>query len=614
VLDCLEIMLKVLNRRARATGVPAPNTNTENLPQIPMREILPRLFAYLRPYRRRMAFTILIYMMCVTIAQLYPFIDRTLIDQYIAVRYIDQSFYVLIGGAVVLHIINYSGFMLRSLSIVRISQSLLFDLRSQLFHHVQHLSFNFHEAWPVGKTMSRFLSDISTINDFLTNQVAMLFHDATSAVIVIVLMFIIEPGLAFVALVTLPVLVGVAAYLRPRIHKGWERFREYNTRFNIFLSENISGMRVIQSFVREPVNFGQFKNSNSTLVKSWLDVTTLSARLGPIVELTRAAGLAAVLYVASYQIGLSASLTVGTLVAFTSYINALWGPISTFTNVYLVLQATVASAEKVFELLDTQPKVMDAPDARVLPRVQGDIVLDQVTFSYDGARDVLHDVNLHMAPGQLVALVGQTGSGKTTIASLINRFYDVRGGSIRVDGIDIRSVTQASLHAQIAVVLQEPFIFTDSILNNIRYGRPQATVPEVIEAAKLANCHDFIEKLPEGYNTLAHERGSQFSGGQRQLLSIARAILADTPILVLDEATSAVDTQTEMLIQEALERLMQGRTAIVIAHRLSTIRKAEQIIVLRDGQVMEIGNHESLVNKPEGYYARLVRAQMTGEH
>jgi ATP-binding cassette subfamily B protein len=603
-------MLKVIAKRARR---PVDSKIDSDLPQMPTGEVLKRLFTYLHPYRRRMVSTILVYMMCVTIAQLYPFIDRILLDDYIAKSNIDRTFYMIVAVAVVLHIINYAGFMVRSLSIVGISQDLLFDLRSQLFYHVEHLSFNFHEVWPVGKTMSRFLSDISTLNDFLTNQLAALFHDATSAVIVVILMFVIDPGLALVALATLPVLLIAAMYVRPRIHQGWEVVREYNTRFNIFLAENIAGMRVIQSFVRESVNYSQFRESNGKLTRSWMNVTGISAWLGPIVELTRAAGLAAVLYVAANQAGLSGSLTVGTLVAFTSYINSLWGPISTFTNVYLQLQSTLASAEKVFELLDNQPKVRDLPDARVLPRIKGEITLDHVTFSYDNTRDVLHDVSLNIEAGQLLALVGQTGSGKTTIASLINRFYDVTGGRILVDGIDIRNVTQQSLHSQIAVVLQEPFIFTDTILNNIRYGRPGASMEDVINAAKMANCHDFIAKLPEGYDTLAHERGSQFSGGQRQLISIARAILSDTPILVLDEATSAVDTQTEMLIQEALERLMKDRTSIVIAHRLSTIRKADQIVVLRDGVIVEKGNHETLVNKPEGYYARLVHAQMAGE-
>jgi ATP-binding cassette subfamily B multidrug efflux pump len=594
-------------------GAPAEKKKAV-LSTMPPRQVVGRLLTYLRPYRRRMITTIAIYMMCVTIAQFYPFIDRILIDNYIAAKVIDQGFYAVIIGAIFLHIINYTGFMARSLSITRISQDLLFDLRSQLFHHVERLSFNFHELWPVGKTMSRFLSDVSTLNDFLTNQIATLFHDSTSAVIIIILMFVINPGMALVALVTLPILAIAAAILRPRIHAGWEIVREYNTRFNIFLAENISGMRVIQAFVRELTNYNQFRQSNDTLVRSWLHVTNLSARLGPIVEITRAAGLAAVLYVASYQVGLTTTLTVGTLVAFISYINSLWGPVSTFTNVYLVLQATMASAEKIFELLDTQPKVMDAPNAPDLPHAIGEITLDHVTFSYDGARNVLHDINLTFEAGRLVALVGQTGSGKTTIASLINRFYDVTGGRILIDGHDIRSVTLKSLHSQIAVVMQEPFIFTDTIMNNIRYGRPTASLAEVIEAAKMANCHDFLAKLPEGYDTLAHERGSQFSGGQKQLISIARAILADTPILVLDEATSAVDTQTEMLIQEALERLMKGRTAIVIAHRLSTIRKAAQIVVLKEGQIVEIGNHESLVNMPDGYYARLCRAQMVDEH
>lgn len=596
-------MLRAITQRAER------QRKADDPPPLPASYVLGRLFKYLKPYRKRMALTVSIYVICVVIAQLYPYIDRILLDQYIAKRFMDQSFYVIVAIAVVLHAINFGGFMARSLSIVRISQDLLFDLRSQLFHHVEHLSFNFHESWPVGKTMSRFLSDISTLNDFLTNQIANVFHDSASAVIVVILMFVIEPGLALVALITLPILAIAALYLRPLIHKGWDRVREYNTRFNIFLAENIAGMRVIQAFVRENVNYDHFRASNTQLVQSWMYVITLSSRLGPIVEITRVAGLAAVLYVASYQIGLSATLTVGTLVAFTSYINALWGPISTFTNIYLVLQGTLASAEKVFELLDTLPKVREAPDAKALPRIQGEIVLDHVTFSYDGSRNVLHDVNLNIAPGQLVALVGQTGSGKTTIASLINRFYDVTGGRILLGGHDVRDVTLPSLHAQIAVVLQEPFIFTDSILNNIRYGHPNATLDMVTEAAKLANCHDFIAKLPDGYNTLAHERGSQFSAGQRQLLSIARAILADTPVLVLDEATSAVDTQTEMLIQGALEHLMLGRTAIVIAHRLSTIRKADMIVVLKEGQVMETGNHESLLTIPDGYYARLVNAQ-----
>jgi ABC-type multidrug transport system fused ATPase/permease subunit len=281
---------------------------------------------------------------------------------------------------------------------------------------------------------------------------------------------------------------------------------------------------------------------------------------------------------------------------------------------YVVLQATLASAGKVFQLLDTRPVVTDAPDAIAMPRVQGEIVFDHVNFSYDQTRVVLNDVTFTIKPGQLVALVGQTGSGKTTIASLLCRFYDITGGRITVDGYDLRQVTQHSLRSQIGVVLQDPFIFTDTIANNIRYGRPGASLDEVIAAAKLANCHDFIMRLTDGYNSLAQERGAQFSIGQRQLLSIARAILSDPRILVLDEATSAVDTETEALIQAAFANLMTNRTAIVVAHRLSTIRKADQIVVLKAGRIVELGNHQSLVNQPNGYYASLVQAQAGGHH
>ncbi|MGQ9816057.1 MAG: ABC transporter ATP-binding protein [Candidatus Roseilinea sp.] len=584
-------------------------------PPQPALKTLRRVFHYLGPYKWRMAGTVSLYMACVAIAQIYPFIDRVLIDQHIAVGRIDGEFYLLVAIAVILHLINYAGFAVRTLSIVRISQRVLFDLRRELFRHVERLSFDFFESWPVGKIMARFQSDVTTLNEFLTNQLASIFHDAMSAMVVIAFMLAIDAGLAVVALLTLPALVGAALYLRPRMHAGWEAVREYATRFNIFLAENIAGMRVIQAFVREQVNFGQFIVANNQVVERWMKVISLNAWLGPIVEMTRAFGLAAVLYVAAHQIGATSTLTVGTLVAFAAYINALWGPISTFTNSYIVLQATLASAEKVFELLDTQPAVRDAPNAIAMPRVKGEIVFDHVWFSYDGSRMALKDITLRIPPGQLVALVGQTGSGKTTIASLVSRFYDVTQGRILIDGIDVRSVTQESLRRQqIAVVLQEPFIFTDTIANNIRYGRPAATMDEIIAAAKLANCHEFIDKLPEGYNTLAHERGSQFSLGQRQLMSIARAILADTPILILDEATSAVDTETEQLIQQALERLMAGRTSIVIAHRLSTIRKADQIVVLREGQIVEIGDHQTLASKADGYYARLVRAQMLGEH
>jgi ATP-binding cassette, subfamily B, multidrug efflux pump len=581
---------------------------------VPMRQTLARLFTYLRPYRRRMLFTLLIYAVCVTITQLYPYIDRILIDEHIAVNN-REGFLPLLALAAIVHLLNWSGVLVRSMSIQRISLHILGDLRRQLFHHVAGLSFRFHEKEPVGKTMTRFIGDANTLNDFLTNQIANVVNDLMSGVIVVALMFAINPVLTLIALFMLPILTMIGFYMRPRLYQGWERVRENMTRFNIFLAENIAGMRVIQAFSRQETNLGQFRRANDQVVDEWMKVIVLQAWFSPLVEITRSAALVIVLFVAANQLGLGGdALTVGTLVAFTAYINNLWAPISTLTNMYVVMQATLASAGKVFQLLDTQPVVTDAPNAYTLPPVNGEILFDHVAFNYGDMRPVIRDLSLRIEPGQLVALVGQTGSGKTTIASLLCRFYDVTGGRITVDSHDIREVTQESLRSQIGVVLQEPFIFSDTILNNIRYGRPEATLDEVMAAAKLANCHDVIMRLQDGYETVAHERGWQFSIGQRQLFSIARAILADPRILVLDEATSAVDTETEALIQDALEKLMASRTAIVIAHRLSTIRKADQIVVLKEGRILELGNHQTLVSQSGGYYAALVQAQASGAH
>ncbi|MCX6047020.1 MAG: ABC transporter ATP-binding protein [Chloroflexi bacterium] len=595
-------------------GIVKPITIADVDAAPPMRQTLARLFSYLRPYRRRMIFTLSIYVLCVTISQLYPFIDRKLIDEHIAINN-PNGFYPLLALATAAHAFNWFGVLIRSLLIQRISLGILVDLRRQLFHHVVELSFTFHEREPVGKTMTRFIGDANTINDFLTNQMASVVNDVMSGIVVIALMFAINPVLTVISLFMLPILTLLGLYMRPRLYNGWERVRENSTRFNIFLAENIAGMRVIQAFTRENTNLERFNQANNRVVVEWMKVIILQAWFSPLVELTRSLALVVVLYVAANQLGLGGTaLTVGTLVAFMAYINNLWSPISTLTNMYVVMQATLASAGKVFQLLDARPTVTDKPNAITMPRVKGEIVFDHVDFTYDNTRPVLNDVNFTIQPGQLVALVGQTGSGKTTIASLLCRFYDVTGGRILVDGHDVRDVTQRSLRAQIGVVLQEPFIFTDTIANNIRYGRPDASMEEVIAAAKLANCHDFIMKLTDGYDALAQERGAQFSIGQRQLLSIARAILSDPRILVLDEATSAVDTETEVLIQDAFASLMTNRTAIVVAHRLSTIRKADQIVVLKAGRILELGNHATLVQNPDGYYSALVRAQASAGH
>ncbi|RLT50396.1 MAG: ABC transporter ATP-binding protein [Chloroflexi bacterium] len=345
----------------------------------------------------------------------------------------------------------------------------MIDIRHQLFKHVIGLSMNFHEKEPVGKTMTRFLSDASALNDFLTNQVANVVHDVVSGLVVLALMFAINPGLTLIALFMLPILAAISLYMRPRLHNGWELVSASSTKFNIFLAENIAGMRIIQQFAREAVNLKQFHRANDTLVTEWMKVINLQAWFSPLVEITRGAALVIVVFTAARQLGLGGdTLTVGTLLAFTVYINNLWGPIGTLTNMNVVMQATLTSASKVFSLLDSQPTVTDAPNAIGLDRVSGRITFEDVNFGYSLHKLVLHNINLTVEPGELIALVGQTGSGKTTIVSLLCRFYDVTSGTIAVDQHDVRQVTQASLRQQIGVVLQEPFIFPAPTANNIR--------------------------------------------------------------------------------------------------------------------------------------------------
>ncbi|MGE5599284.1 MAG: ABC transporter ATP-binding protein [Bacteroidota bacterium] len=578
-------------------------------PVTPPWRLLLRTLSYLRPFKWLFALTLLLFTVCVAAWEAEPALDRLLLDRYIGPRRL-AGLYRMLGVAFAVHLVNIAGFYTRQRLLPHIGQKILFRLRQDLFAHLQTLSVRFHESDYVGRIMTRFLSDMTTLNEFATNILAYIVHEMVALAMVIGLMLAINARFALLVLTVLPVMVLLAVFLRPRIHRGWTLVRGYISAFNAFLAENISGVRTIQAFVREQENLRQFSQANSRLVRSWLSTARLQAAFAPAVELTRAAALALVLWAASSPLR-SEALTVGMLLAFMGYIDRMWMPIGSISNIYLQIQAAVTSAERVFALLDLRPEIADAPDAVEMPPIRGEVVFERVTFGYTPDQPVLKEIDLRIPPGATVAFVGATGCGKTTLTGLVHRFYDPQAGRVLVDGMDIRRVTQKSLRRQMGAVLQEPFIFSGTVLENIRYARPEAGLAEVERAARAVRAHEFIAKLPKGYETVLHERGAGLSVGQRQLIAFARALLADPRILVLDEATASVDSQTEADIQEGLRRLLAGRTALVVAHRLSTIRDADLIVVMSDGRLVEQGTHEELLALG-GRYAALYRAQFAG--
>ena len=582
---------------------------TEEIIERPFdREQFSRLMAFLRPYRRWVITTICLMVVGSAIGLAGPYLIKLAIDSYIEPR----NFH----GLVVLCLI-YGGFLLvnwvamhyRMKLMARIGQNVLHDLRHTLFSHIQKLSFKFYDGRPAGKIMVRLTNDVNALNQLLSSGVINVLTDSLTLLGIIGIMLTMEARLALASFVTLPLLILLSTRLRRLIREAWRVVRRKIANINAYLQESLSGIRVTQAFTREPENERHFIDINLDNLRSWMKAIRVNSVFGPLVELTGSVGTAVVFWYGTYLL-VHGELTVGTLVAFMSYQGRFWQPISNLSNFYTTLLVAMASSERVFEFLDTEPEVMDAPGVAKMPRIQGRVELDHVTFEYEKGRPVLHDVCLVAERGQTVALVGHTGSGKTSIVSLIARFYDVQGGRVLIDGRDVRSVELESLRSQVGIVLQDTFLFSGTIRDNIRYGRPDATDEEVEAAAKAVYAHDFISTFPEGYETEVRERGSRLSIGQRQLLSFARAVLADPRILILDEATSSIDTQTELLVQQALQRLLAGRTSFVIAHRLSTIREADKIICLDEGEIVEEGTHETLLAR-QGVYYGMLRAQFS---
>lgn len=490
-----------------------------------------------------------------------------------------------------------------------LGQRVILSLRRQLFEHVQGLAFDFFDQRPAGSVLVRIMNDVNSLQDLFTNGVINSITNLVTLVGIVIIMFSWNARLAVISMIIVPIMFILSTKLRVLIRRGWQSVRIRTSRMNAHLAEGIQGMRVTEAYVRQEENQKFFEGMNQDYFKTFRRATMLSGLFGPMVDFTSTVGTVLLLGYGIFMLAHhQAAITVGLLVAFLNYLGNFWTPISQLGQVYNTLLVAMASSERIFEYLDTEPGVKDREHSIVLPSIEGSVSFEDVVFQYDSSRKALDGINFTVTPGQTVALVGHTGAGKSTVMNLLSRFYEPTSGRILIDGIDINHVTIESLRSQVGVVMQDTFIFSGTIMDNIRYGRPDATDEEVIAAACAVYADPFIRAMEDGYHTEVRERGSRLSMGQRQLISFARAILADPRVLILDEATASIDTHTEYYIQLGLQTLLANRTSFVVAHRLSTIREADQILVFQEGKIVEQGNHASLMDQG-GYYHDLVEAQ-----
>ncbi len=571
------------------------------------RRVVSRMLAYLRPYAPRMALAFVLMLIASMLTLLIPYLLKVAIDQDITGRDVtglSQTALFLAGAFTGLYITTST----QQYLLAWVGQKVLATLRSQLFYRLQILPIGYHDTHVVGATVSHVINDVAEINELLSQGLITLFGDLLVLVGIIVVMVSLSPSLALLTFTVLPLMAVLTWWFSRRARLA---FRETRSRIAAVvggLAQDINGMRAIQAFSQERTMQERFDELNLRSRDANIQAISLSYTFLPAVEFLGMLATAIVLWFGGQAVS-QGKVTLGVVVAFLSYVTRFFQPIQELSRLYTTLQSAMAGGEQVLKILDAPLEVADHADAIEMPPISGRIELEQVSFRYrPDTPEVLHDISLVIEPGQTVALVGPTGAGKSSIANLIGRFYDVSEGTVRVDGIDIRTVTQASLHRQVRVVPQEPFLFSRTIAENIRFGRPEATDVEMEAAARLANAHDFITALPGGYQTRVLEGGVNLSVGQRQLICIARATLADPRILILDEATANIDTLTEGLIQQALEHLLGGRTAVVIAHRLSTIRRADWIYVIDDGHILEQGTHNDLLALG-GLYATLYQRQ-----
>ena len=573
------------------------------------RRALVRLALYLSPYKTTLALVLVFVLAYISLGLLEPYLLGRAIDQHISTGQIEglSRLALLLLTAYLLD----NGFQAASSWLMaRISQDALRRLRHDLFEHLQKLSIQFFDHHPAGELMSRLTNDIEAINQAVSQNVVSLVASVLSLIGIVIAMFVLNPWLALAALLVVPIMFWFTQFVARYTRKGFRNLQKELGEINAVMEESISGQRVVKAFRRSETAIERFRASNEKVYAAGVYANTYALMLMPLTWVLGNFFVIVLVGLGGY-LALRGLVTVGTIATFIAYAQNFIHPLRQLANMYNSIQAALAGAERVFEVIDTPAELDQAADSPLPDPVKGEVRFTDVSFGYLPDQLVIKQMSLEAKAGQTVALVGPTGAGKTTLINLLTRFYEINEGKITIDDRDIREVSKADLRQKLGIVLQDTFLFADTVIENIRYGRLDATDEECIEAAKLADADHFIHQLPQGYNTRLSERASNLSQGQRQLLSIARAILADPSILILDEATSSVDTRTEARIQKALLRLMEGRTSFVIAHRLSTIRDADQVLVINDGQIIERGTHTSLLEQ-KGFYHKLYMSQFKG--
>ena len=562
--------------------------------------LIKRLISYMKPFKLKITGVIILMIIVMGINLVNPYLLKEAIDKHVT----NKNYNGLLVIGIFFSVLNVLSMFLSRIRInimSEVSNKIVLNIRQELYTHIQKLSFTFFDNRPVGKILARVVGDVNSLQQLFSDSVTNLIPEILTIICTLFLMFSMNFKLTLAAVATLPLLIGGLFFIETFSRKRWQTYRKKRSNLNAFIHEDFSGIKVVQSYNMQEKTSYSFKKYCNSMMSSFIRAVRLNDLFWPMVELCSGIGIVLV-YWSSIKLVNTGSISIGTLVAFTAYISIFWRPIMNITNFYNSLITNFAAAERIFDILDTKPDIENKGSEVIMPLINGNVQFKNVSFGYDDGTTVLDNVSFNVKAGEKIALVGPTGAGKTTIINLISRFYDTKKGNVLIDGYDVKNVDLESLRSQMGIMLQDTFLFSMSITDNIRYGKLDASDEEVINAAKAVNAHDFIMKLEKGYETNVNERGSRLSVGQRQLISFARALLADPRILILDEATSNIDTQTERLVQSGIKKLLHGRTSFIIAHRLSTIRDANRIFYVKDGKIVESGTHKELLAKKTAYY------------